>query len=212
VDWELVHTVSFYQSGDPFLIDCLFNNSLLIIQAVCPVAKPTWDKAGLIRPVLDVPNIGLVRGNYQLISLETQLIYFSWLTAAVPEFKLEFLLYGWLPSINLSFWKTEMSLYPINPPDAINPNQISSFNSISVTVTTVASKIFSANPSRKGFSVYNPDGSKPIYLDFVSNMTAATASVVIPPGTNYQSDFDWIGEVYALTKSGSVTISGRDYV
>lgn len=212
MDWELVHTVSFYQFDAPFLIDCLFNNSLLIIQAVCPVAKPTWHKAGLIRPVLDVPNIGRVKGSYQLISLETQLIDFSWLTASVPEFKLEFLLYGWLPEINLSFWKTEMSLYPINPPDAVNPNQVSGFNPISATITSTPSKILSTNPNRKGFSVYNPDMTKSVYLDFISTMTVATAAVVVPPGTNFQSDFDWVGEVYAATKSGSISITGRDYV
>lgn len=211
MSWQLVHTISFYQFGDPFLIDCLFKNSLLIIQAICPTAKPTWHKAGLIRPMLDVPDIGLVKGNYQLISLEAQLIDFSWLTATVPEFKLEFLLYEWIPEITLTFWKPKMSLYPINPPDS-NPNSTNSFTPITANVTTTVSKILPANPLRKDVTIYNSDNKTTVYLDLTSSVSTTSAAFAIPPGNNWTLDFDWTGDIYAVTKSATAAINIREFV
>lgn len=117
-----------------------------------------------------------------------------------------------LPNQGLIQWSLsiDMSLYPINPPDSVNPVASSTYTNSTATVNTTASKILAANSGRKDFMIYNPDLKNTVYLDVSASLTVATATIAIPPGSNYFADFDWIGDVYAIVKIGSVTVQIRD--
>lgn len=118
-----------------------------------------------------------------------------------------------LPKQSLIQWSlsVDMPLIPINPPEPANLFQSSSFTASTANVTTTAVKVLSANPNRKQASFYNPDSSKTVYLDVTSALTTTVAALAIPPGNAYISDLNWIGDVYAVVKTGTVTIQIREF-
>lgn len=103
MSWVKVYTISATQADNPVAINYTFSSPALIVRAVCPSAQPSWHKAGLLYPTLDIPGIGTTKGVYRKVNLETQMLeipYLGGLTYAV-----EFFMYGWLPSIVLTFWQ-----------------------------------------------------------------------------------------------------------
>ncbi len=116
------------------------------------------------------------------------------------------------PTIN---WNVlvDMPLYNLTGADPVAAAlQATTFTATTPQATNSASKILNANPNRKSASIYNPSPNTKVYLDVVSNVTPAAASIVIPPGSVYIADLPWVGDVYAVTASGNVTLQVREFV
>lgn len=114
---------------------------------------------------------------------------------------------------NLIQWNlsVDMPLYPINSGER-NPVASTAFvaNNYAVT-TTAASKIASANPDRKELTIYNSDNKNSLYIDLVNTVTTTTAAFIVPPGQVYISDIEWLGDVWAIAKGGTVNIIVREF-
>lgn len=120
-----------------------------------------------------------------------------------------------LPNQSLVNWSVQidMPLYNLTGSDPVAAAlQATSFTATTPTATNAASKILSANPQRKSASIYNPSTTAKVYLDMVSTVTPAAASIVIPPGSVYIADLPWVGDVYAVIASGSVVLQVREFV
>lgn len=114
---------------------------------------------------------------------------------------------------NLIQWSlsVDMPLYPIIP-DAVNPDSSTSFTSNTYQVTTTtASKILAANSTRKDFTIFNSDTKHTLCIDLVSTVTTNNPAFIIPPGQLYVSDIEWVGDVYAIAKGGTVNIIVREF-
>lgn len=114
---------------------------------------------------------------------------------------------------NLIQWSLsiDMPLYPISSNDP-NPIASNAFTTTNYAVTaTAALKIASANPARKEMTIYNTDTRNSLYIDLVNTVSTTNAAFVVPPGQVYISDIEWLGEVYAIAKGGTVNIIVREF-
>lgn len=130
---------------------------------------------------------------------------------------------GWLYSFavkqlamnsNLIQWSLsiDMPLYPIIP-DLINPESSTSFASNSYQVATSSpTKILAANSTRKDFTIFNSDTKNTLCVDLVNTVTANNPAFIIPPGQLYVSDIEWVGDVWAIAKSGTINIIVREFI
>lgn len=109
--WHLVHTVFVnvtINNGKnvlPFLVAYQFSQRILIIEAICDTAKPSWYDAGWIRPIINIPNVGNVCRKAKNIDLAKQEVDFNYLLE--PFYKLEFIAKHWLPNVTLKFWEND---------------------------------------------------------------------------------------------------------
>ncbi len=208
--WQLVHSVTVNALNNSIQIPYPFIDTILVVEAICTNAKPTWFSAGYLYPIIDIPNVGNTRGIYRKVNLTKQIIRFDQVLAA-DFYTLEFVANNWIPNITLNFWEHTMPLYPISSDLLINPTQSSAVTSKTVAVTTTVTKLLDINTTRKAFSIYNPDSSKTVYVDVVNTVSTTVASFIIPPGQAYVSDFSWGGEVYAIIKTGTITVVIREF-
>lgn len=105
----------------------------------------------------------------------------------------------------------DMPLYPISSNDP-NPIASTAFTTNSYAVTTNAAlKIASTNAQRKELTIYNSDAKNSLYIDLVNTVTTTTAAFVVPPGQVYISDIEWLGEVWAIAKGGTINVTVREF-
>lgn len=207
--WQLVYTVS--AAGGTISIPHTFTDSLIIVEAICPTAKPSWHEAGWLYQLKDIPNVGITRGaTTKTIYLERQEVKFERLTP-VP-YTLKFVSRHWIPDITLNFWENDMSLYPINPPESVSVYQTATANTTTVATTATVSKVVSANAARKGLSFYNPGNGKLVYLDVVNTVSSTNAKFAIPAGTSLVMDINWVGDMYAVSPSGTSNLQVTEYL
>lgn len=113
---------------------------------------------------------------------------------------------------NLTILEPTMPLYLITSDSNYNATASSTFVSSTVAISNSAPvKLLSSSTSRKTFSVYNPDTKNSIYADVINTVSVTVASFVVPPGQVYVSDFNWAGEVWAITKSGNINAVVREF-
>ena len=115
---------------------------------------------------------------------------------------------------NLIQWSLsiDMPLYPISSNDP-NPIASTAFSTTNYAVTaTAALKIASANPARKEMTIYNTDTKNTLCIDLVNTVSATNAAFIVPPGQVYISDIEWLGDVYAIAKAGTINIIVREFV
>lgn len=206
--WQMVHSASFEGNIGVVEIDYLFKKPIFILEAICLNAKPTWYKAGFICPVWEFPNVGKVNGKYQTVNFKKQIIRFDQLEQF--NFTVEFIAHDWIPDITLNFWETTMPLYQLTT-TTVNPNATTSFVTTAPSIDTTAKKIVSANSERKELTIYNPDLKNSVYVDLANTVSTATAAFIIPPGQLYVADIHWTGEVWGITKTGSITLTVREF-
>jgi len=101
--WQQVYTLVGSQMANPVVVSDTFTSPALIVRADSSGALRSWHKAGLLYPVINIPEIGLVKGTRRKINLETQVVEFSFLGGL--QYTAEFLIFGWLPDITLTFWE-----------------------------------------------------------------------------------------------------------
>ena len=106
----------------------------------------------------------------------------------------------------------DMPLYPIIP-DAVNPDSSTTFFSNTYQVTsTAALKILAANSTRTDFTIFNSDTKHTLCVDLVNTVTANNPAFIIPPGQLYVSDIEWVGDVWAIAKGGTINIIVREFI
>lgn len=203
--WQLVYTVS--ASGGRISIPHTFTDSLIIVEAICDTARPSWHEAGWLYQLKDIPDVGITRSAYtKTIYLERQEVKFERLTP-VP-YKLEFVPRYWIPEITLNVWENDMPLYPsVNQPQPIDSGFADYEQSFTLNVTTDPLLIAPADSNRRGISVYNSSNAAILYLDFsAAGVQSASPLVEIPPLTRYVDDIKWRGEWYIRS-----SIDGGDF-
>lgn len=115
---------------------------------------------------------------------------------------------------NLIQWSLsiDMPLYSITSDPTPNANASSAFTTTTSAVSNANPvKLLSVNTTRKAFTVYNPDKTNSIYADVINTVSSTVASFIVPPGQVYISDFDWTGEVWAITKTGTISATVREF-
>jgi hypothetical protein len=106
VTWQLVYTVSNSAlNGGAIAVPYYFNSSLLIVEAICPVAKPRWHEAGWLKQVKNVPNVGITKKYLGRVFLEKQEVPVGQLNPL--PYTLEFIPRDWIPTITLNFWEND---------------------------------------------------------------------------------------------------------
>lgn len=208
--WNLAYQTSLPNLGPSltFPISHTFTDSLLIIEASYTRSNRSWNEAGWIYPVFDVENIGGVKGIRKQVYFERRSFRFDNLLGA--NYQLEFTINNWIPNLNLKIWESDVPLYPITV-DQFSGLAATSYTTATVTVTNTVTKLLAANSFRKSATFYNSDSSKTVYLDLVNTVTSTTAAFIIPPGNVYVSDIPWTGDVWAVVKTGSVSVVVREF-
>lgn len=102
-----------------------------------------------------------------------------------------------------------MPLYPIASIN--NPQSTGEFTTKNVTVSTTVTKLLDVNTNRKCCTFFNPDTAKTVYLDVINTVSPTSAAFVIPPGSVYVSDFSWTGEIHAVVKTGTISVTIREF-
>lgn len=204
--WELVSSIS--STSSLITIPYDFHDRLIVVEAICPDSKPSWHEAGWLSQVRDIPNVGISKSGKRKIYLERQEVKFDSLTP-IP-YQLEFIAREWIPRITLNVWENTMPLYPITTTNS--PQASGEFTSKTVPVKNEVTKLLDINTNRKSASFFNPDTSKSIYLDLVNTVSATNAAFVIPPGQSLVMDLQWTGEIYGIVKTGTVTVSVREFL
>lgn len=100
--WEKIHSQKQLQTGAAFPIDYQFNQSILIVKASASNTRLTWHRAGVLYPILQVPDIGLVNTKEIQIKLGSQLIQV--VNPLNYQFIAEYKTVDWFVDINLEFW------------------------------------------------------------------------------------------------------------
>lgn len=100
--WRQVYTVSKEHVGDSFVIEHQFTDSSLIVQARSLTASKTWIRAGYLRSIFTLPNIGLVKTHRKRLILGIQPISFL---DAPSVYQLEYQFMQWFFDITLTFWQ-----------------------------------------------------------------------------------------------------------
>lgn len=207
--WQLVQTVKSENLITPVTISRSFNDSLIIVEAICNNAKPKWHEAGWLRQVKTVPDVGVTKSSLKKIYLQRQEVRFEALTSL--PYSLEFIAREWIPDITLKVWENDSPVYPVNPPGVITPFQATKSTVSTVQVTTTPRKILSANSNRKLATIFNQDASKIIYLDIVNTVTSSNAAFTIQPGLSLILGYEWTGDIYAVIKTGSHNLTVREF-
>lgn len=114
--WQLVETVSSSALNSPVIINHSFYNSLIVVEASCSDARPSWHEAGWLIQKRNISNIGLTKGNRKRIYLEKQEVRFDFLD--LSPYTLEFVAKHWIPNITLKFWVQEELIlkFEVNQP------------------------------------------------------------------------------------------------
>lgn len=119
------------------------------------------------------------------------------------------------PRDTLVNWEVriEMPSYSLDDLTPINLLATATKNVTTVSVTNTVTKILSANPARKGVKLFTADKNKTIYLD-TDNVVSATSAIesLTPSKPICVPAILWVGDWYAVSPSGTVTIEVEEYI
>lgn len=218
--WELVYTVPLTQTLRPIITERVFNKSTLIVEAIAVDAKPTWYKAGLLYPLIDIADVGRVKSFGQPINLDKQLIKFEQLENI--DFQLEFYAHSWIPTISLNFWEDDMPVIDLTPDQpVINPGIATTKNAVAVSIagtsnTPVKLLPASTTNTRKHATFYNPSTKRNLYIDTDATINTASAIAKVAPGKVYISDIpNWQGEYWGmldLSDTVATNVAVEEYI
>lgn len=100
------------------------------------------------------------------------------------------------PQLAIDYLKTISSIQPL----------FSQTSNITVTpsITTVSTKIISANPARKGIVIYN-NSANSVYICYAGPATSAGCHLILATFATYNmlGPIIWQGDLYAIRNSGS---------
>lgn len=199
-------------NSNPTELNYSFTTSSLAIIAIFRHSQVRQVNVGNIFQFIEHPTFKKADLNYYITVPLNRLVIFDFLP--IQPYKLRFELNQKIESLNpleLRIYIPSMPLYPIT--SSSNSGASSAYSSTTATVDNAAGKkIVSANPERKSLTIYNPDSKNSIYLDVVNTVNVSNPAFIIPPGQMYVADFNWVGEVWGITKSGSITASVREFV
>lgn len=100
--WEKIYSVRQLQTGAAFPLNYQFSQSVLIVKASASNTRLTWHRAGLLYPMLLVPEIGAVQTKAIQVKLGSQLIQV--VNPLNYQFIAEYETVDWFVDINLEFW------------------------------------------------------------------------------------------------------------
>lgn len=106
--WQLVYTISNSAlNGNAIWVPYYFNSSLLIVEAVCLAAKPSWHEAGYLKLVKSISSVGDTKKYLGRLFLEKQYMAVDIERLNLQSYTLEFIPKDWIPSITLNFWESD---------------------------------------------------------------------------------------------------------
>lgn len=100
--WEKIYSVRQLQTGAAFPLNYQFNQSILVVKASAANTRLTWHRAGILYPMLLIPEIGAVQTKAVEIKLGSQLIQIA--NPSNYQFIAEYETVDWFVDINLEFW------------------------------------------------------------------------------------------------------------
>lgn len=122
--WEKIYSIRQLQTGAAFPLNYQFNQSVLIVKASASNTRLTWHRAGILYPMLLIPEIGAVQTKAIQIKLGSQLIQVA--NPLNYQFVAEYETVDWFIDISLEFWANlALSSVDIN-------SQINNLNQLAV--------------------------------------------------------------------------------
>lgn len=100
--WEKIHSLRQLQTGAAFPVSYQFNQSTLIVKASASNTRLTWHRAGILYPMLLIPEVGIVQTKAIQIKLGSQLVQV--VNPLNYQFVAEYETVDWFVDINLEFW------------------------------------------------------------------------------------------------------------
>jgi|GEM_PF-2679988 len=104
MNWTEVFRASSSYTDKPIVIPHLFASPLVIIRASSVGASPSWNKAGILYPVLSIPELGSVEGAGRSVYFRSRVLKFESLGVS---FNLNFQFLGHIPDVSLTIWESD---------------------------------------------------------------------------------------------------------
>jgi len=199
--WELVYTVPLTQTLRPIVVEQVFSKSSLIVEAIAVDARPTWYKAGLLYPLVNISDVGRVKGYGVPINLDKQLIKFDGLEN--NAYQLEFYAHFWIPSISLSFWENDMPSYSTAPTFNGATNNASS-NTVAVD-STKSVLLSAAATGKTGSIITNNSKVGRLYLSIGVAASLTTYDKILGYQETFETPFNWAGEIFGIWDKADAT-------
>lgn len=103
--WQQVFEKRLEYLSEPIVLDYLFRSSTIVVKSELPGATRTFKLAGRLTPLFYDSSFGNSKGRGRKFYLGTQQINFE--NPLGAEFNLEFTLFPWVATVNLTFWITD---------------------------------------------------------------------------------------------------------
>lgn len=102
--WQQVYSVTRNDPLTDFVMEHVFESSLLIVRATPPPTYTVNWSIGRLYPIVDVAGVGTTNLRGRSVRLQTQFVEFS--TLNLP-FQLAFKFSLWIPTVTLTFWQPD---------------------------------------------------------------------------------------------------------
>ena len=99
--WQQVYAISKTQISKTFAINYEFSSQNLIVKATSGSANTTWERAGYLKPVFLVPEVGQVKTRRISLIVGTQYLT---IPTFEPTYFLEYHFLRYFLDIDLVFW------------------------------------------------------------------------------------------------------------
>ncbi|MBW4619314.1 MAG: hypothetical protein KME17_08140 [Cyanosarcina radialis HA8281-LM2] len=102
-----------------------------------------------------------------------------------------------------------MALYPQTIPSGYDADAVTTSTKTTAAVGTAALKILSANPNRKGFTIFNNSG-RTVFFDYDNTVTNTDFAFSMTNNSLYVDDLKWRGDVWAIATAANSNIRVRE--
>lgn len=144
---------------------------------------------------------------FELIELRKPAVFEARKLAFRQEFRTP---NDWLIEVEVN---VEMPSYSLEDTALVNLSASSRKSVSTVSVANTPTKILEANPNRKGVKFFSLDKLRNIYLDTDSVVNANSAIESLTPNKPISvPSINWVGEWFAISSAGTVSIEVEEYL